>query len=345
MKKILLFKLGAIGDTLMTTPFLRQLKKTYPKAKIDYLIGNASKDVLIGNRNINKIIPFDESIIFKKRIRQYFELKNKIKREHYDKVFVLDKHWAMNFTAKMFGIRERIGFDRLGKEGKFLTKKIYYGNEKHEIYYYLDLLKADGIKPDYKDTRMDLTLSKNDIKKAENIWKKNSLEDKKVICIIPGGGNNPGESTGVRNWPIYRYIRLAEKLITKKYSVILVGGKSDEKLSRIITENIKHNKKIINLTGILTLKESAAVISKCHYVICNDSGPMHLAACVNDKIISLFGPTNPARKAPLLKSSHAIWKGKKEYDKNYELFGKTPRIEAINSIKKITVNDVLKHIK
>lgn len=343
-EKILLFKIGAIGDTLMTTPFLRQLKKSYPKARIDYLIGNASKDVLIGNQNLNKIISFDESIIFKKKLKEYFNLISKIRKEKYDIVYVLDKHWALNLTSKMFNIKERIGFDRLGKEGRFLTKKVYYGNDKHEIHYYLDLLKAEGIKPNYSDTKMDLKLSKEDTKKAETIWKKNSLNNKKVICVIPGGGNNPGESTGIRNWPIYKYIGLIEKLLSKNYKIILIGGKSDEKLSDIIVENIK-NKNIINLTGKLKLKESAAVISKCDYVVCNDSGPMHLAACVNDKIISLFGSTNPVRKAPLLKNSHAIWKGKKEYDPEYELYGKMPGKKAIDSIKKITVSDVLKFIK
>lgn len=343
-KKILLFKIGAIGDTLMTTPFLRQLRRKNPDAEIDYLIGNSSKEVLIGNKNLDNIISFDESIIFKKKISQYISLTSNIKKRKYDVVYVLDKHWALNLTSKFFDIKKRIGFDRQGKEGVLLTDKVLYGNEKHEIYYYLDLLKAEGVKPDYSDTKMDLNLSKSDFNKAESVWKKHSLKNKKVICVIPGGGSNPGESTGVRNWPIYRYIGLIEKLIAKKYSVVLIGGKSDKKLSEIILENIK-NEKIIDLTGILKLKESAAVISKCDYVVCNDSGPMHLAACVNDKIISLFGSTNPKRKAPILKNSHAIWKGKRDYEPEYELYGKMPGKKAIDSIKKITAEEVLAYIK
>ena len=320
-KRILLFKIGAIGDTLMTTPFLRQLRKNNPKAEIDYLIGNASKEVLTGNKNLNNIISFDESIIFKRKIRDYISLASKIKKKKYDVVYVLDKHWALNLTSKFFDIKKRIGFDRQGKEGMLLTYKVFYGNNKHEIYYYLDLLKAEGVNPDYSDVKMDLKLESEDLNKAESVWKKYSLKNKKVVCVIPGGGSNPGESTGVRNWPIYRYIGLTEKLIAKNY------------------------KNVIDLTGSLKLKESAAVISKCDYVVCNDSGPMHLAACVNNRIISLFGPTNPKRKAPLVKGSHAIWKGKKDYERDYELYGKTPENNAIDSIKKITAYDVLAYIK
>jgi lipopolysaccharide heptosyltransferase II len=343
-KKILLFKIGAIGDTLMTTPFLRQLRKNNPHAEIDYLIGKSGKDVLLGNKNLDAVIPFDESIIFKKKIGQYISLASKIKKKKYDIVYVLDKHWALNITSKFFDIRKRIGFDRAGKEGMLLTDKVFYGNDKHETYYYLDLLKVESIKPDYSDTKMDLNLSASDIDKAESVWKKYSLKNKRVICIIPGGGSNPGESTGVRNWPIYRYISLIERLMAKKYHIVLIGGKSDEKLSQIILGNIK-GKNITDLTGKLKLKESASVISRCDYVICNDSGPMHLAACVNDNIISIFGPTNPKRKAPLLKESHALWKGKREYEPEYELYGKLPGKRAIDSIKKITVEDVLKYIK
>ena len=65
--KILLFKTGAIGDTLMTTPLVRQLRQSYPKARIDYLIGKSASQALLNNPNINNIIKFDEAIFFKKK--------------------------------------------------------------------------------------------------------------------------------------------------------------------------------------------------------------------------------------------------------------------------------------
>jgi ADP-heptose:LPS heptosyltransferase len=202
MTRILLFKIGAIGDTLMTTPLLRQLRRNYPKAKIDYLIGNVASQVLVGNKNLDNIIKFDEKIFFKKQIIKYYSLIQKIRKRKYDIIFVLDKHRIFNLTAKLFGIPERIGFDRLGKEGTFLTKKTYYGNDKHEIYYYLDLLTKLTEKVDYSDNLPSLYISKKAYNKAESIWKKYSLNHK-IIAIAPGGGANPGENKKLANRKIY----------------------------------------------------------------------------------------------------------------------------------------------
>ena len=57
--RILFFKIGALGDTLMTTPLLRQLKRNFANVKIDYLIGKFSAQSLEGNKNIHNIIKFD----------------------------------------------------------------------------------------------------------------------------------------------------------------------------------------------------------------------------------------------------------------------------------------------
>lgn len=81
-KKILIFKTGAIGDVIMTTPFLRQLRKNYPNAQIDYLIGNTTSQILENNPNINEIIRFDEKIFFQKKIFKWKKLINDIKKKN-----------------------------------------------------------------------------------------------------------------------------------------------------------------------------------------------------------------------------------------------------------------------
>ena len=354
--KILLFKTGAIGDVLMTTSLVRQLRKSYPKERIDYLVGSTAAQVLEGNKYIDEIIKFDEKIFFRKNALGWIRLIEKMRSKEYDIIFVLDKHWIFNYTAKLFRIPVRIGFDRMGREGKFLTDKIYYGNDKHEINYYLDLLKCLGITPDIKDFRIDLFVDKNSKKFAENLWKKNHLANKtkerggKVIGIAPGGGNNPGETSGVRNWQIEKYAELILKMLNRGYRIILVGSKSDLPTEKYILQHIKSkgiknitSDRIISLIGKTTIKESAAIITKCDAIICNDSGPMHIAAAVNKKVISLFGPTNPKRKAPLWKESLSIWKDKDRYEPEYELYGKQPDKKKI-FMQDISVEDVLKEL-
>lgn len=341
MKKILFFKLGAIGDTLMTTPLLRQVRKNFPDAEIDYFIGKHSAEALEGNKNLDTITPFDESIFVKKKIVQWLKLIRKIKKEKYNIVFVLDKHWIFNLTAFLAGIPVRVGFDRLGKEGILLTKKVYYGNDKHEIVYYLDLLETLGCKVDYDDWKFELFLNKTNEKFADDAWKKYDLKGKKVIGIAPGGGKNPGEAIGIRNWPIEKYVNLIKKLIEKRFSIILLGKGADdlEKEKEILKIN---DPRIISFIDKCSIKESAALIKKCNYIICNDTGTMHIASAVNKKIISIFGPTNPMRKAPLWPESRSIWKDQAIYEADYELFGKKPKGIFFKNIK---VEDILELIK
>ncbi|WP_423792409.1 glycosyltransferase family 9 protein [Methanocaldococcus indicus] len=318
--KILLFKIGAIGDTLMTTPLIRQLRKNFKDATIDYLIGKYSYGVLEGNKHLDNIIKFDEDIFFKKDFKEWLKLIFKIRKRRYDTIFVLDKHWIFNLTAFLFGIKKRIGFDRFG-EGKFLTYKVPYFGRKHEIFYYLDLLKGLRIEPNYEDWEMEIFLSEKDLDFAERFWDENNLNDKVVVGICPGGARNIGVGDDdLRRWDSKKYIELIKKLKEKGFEVLLIGGKTDKGIEKTILKEVK----CISTIGKTSLKESSALLKKCDVVVCNDSGPMHLAASVNKKIISIFGPTHPSEKAPLHKESKYIWK-QIGCNPCYDLWGRFPK--------------------
>ncbi|MEM4259832.1 MAG: lipopolysaccharide heptosyltransferase II [Candidatus Woesearchaeota archaeon] len=335
--RILLFKIGAIGDTLMTTPLVRQLRKNYPKAKIDYLIGNIASQVLEENPNINKIVKFDENIFFKKKILQWRDLIKKIKQNNYDVVFVLDKHWIFNLTAKLFGIKERIGFDRMGKEGIFLTKKVHYESEKHEIFYYLDLLYLFCKNVNYSDTKIDIFIEKNDEKFAQKYFH-NNFKTGKVICIALGGGVNVGQISISKRWSEEKYSELVTSLLSNNYEVLLIGGSLDRQLVERIRKKSKA-KAIISKN----ISKAAALLKMAYAVVCNDGGLMHISASVNERVISIFGPTDPKRFAPLGKKCKYLWKPGKCCPSN-DIYGKFHQCKE-NCIEKIKVKDVIDVIK
>lgn len=146
--KILVFKLGAIGDVLMTTPFLRALREKYPDAEIVYYIGEWSSEVLKFNKRISRMEVFDEKPIYKADVKALLALRKRIKKEKFDMAFILEKSKTANLFIWSCGIKERIGFDRNG-EGFPNTKNVKYGVVKHEIEYYLELV--DG-----KDKELEL---------------------------------------------------------------------------------------------------------------------------------------------------------------------------------------------
>ena len=332
-KKILLFKIGSIGDVLMTTPLVRQLRKEFPKSEIVYYVGKYSAPVLVGNKNVSRLVPFDQSIFIKKNLFKAVKLRNEIKKQNFDVAFVLDKHWAFGAFIKSCGIPVRIGFDRDG-EGKYHTHKIIYKQVQHEITYYLSLLETIEIKPS-NDTQMDLHLSKKDTSFADNFFKKNKFS-RKVIGITLGGGTNPGAVHHFKRWSTDRYIELVHNL-AGQYKILLLGGPEDKELNENIIKFMK-NKNIINGAND-DIKKSAALMKKCSVIVCNDSGPMHLASAVNNRIVSLFGPTSPERLRPLHEESIAIWHDKDIYEDDYILYGKVPD-KSKKWMRRITVKEV-----
>jgi lipopolysaccharide heptosyltransferase II len=335
IKKILLFKVGAIGDVIMTTPLVRQIRNNFPDARIDYLVGKTSSEVLNKNKNIDEIITFDEGIFFKKKAFSLINLIKLVKRRKYDTVFVLDKHWIFNLVASFFGIPSRIGFDRLGKEGLFLTKKAFFDGSQHEILYYLDLCMAAGMHINKKDIIPDIFTSKKDADFADSVFKKHGL-NKNSVCIAAGGAKNPGQSVSLKLWPRENFASLISELV-KKTKVILVGDKDDVETSQWIVKKTK-SKDVIDLTGKTTIHKTASIMRKCRAVICNDTGPMHMASAVNKRIISIFGPTDPKRFAPLHKESIFLWKAKKACN---DVYGSFKSCKGNNYTEKISVEDVL----
>lgn len=318
---ILLFKIGALGDLLMTTPLVRQLRGRFPEARIDYLTGRSFARILEGNPNLDRVLPFPEEIFFRRRFFGFASLVGRIRRERYDTIFVLDKHRVFALTAFLFGIERRIGFDRMGREGILLTDRVRFERVRHEVHYYLDLLAAVA-EPDYEDASMDFVPEPRDGDYADRFFSGNGLDGKRVVCLAPGGGVNPGQEMAVKRWPPERYAELARLLLDGGFSVVLVGGGTD----RPFGDRIRSLVEVPSGIGA-TLGGSAALMRKAFAVVASDGGPMHLAASVNDRVVSLFGPTDPRRLAPL-NGYRYLWKPG-DCEPCHDIYGRVPACKKI----------------
>src|SRR4030043_1301455 len=136
---ILLFKIGALGDPLMTTPLARTPRGRFHDARIDYLTGRSFTRSLEGNPYLDSIVAFPEEIFFRRNLSGFAGLVRKIRRARYDGIFVLDRHWTFSLSAFLFGIGRRIGFDRMGREGVLLPDRGRFEAGRPEGHYYLDL--------------------------------------------------------------------------------------------------------------------------------------------------------------------------------------------------------------
>ena len=318
--KVLLWKIGALGDVVMTTPLVRQLRRNLPEARIDYLVGRSFRAVLDGNPHLDRVLDFDDSILFTAKPGGLPDILRLLRG--YDLIFVLDKHWVFTWMARLARVPRRIGFRRRAFEGWPLSAAVPYGPLKQDVQYFLDVLEAAGLRVDREDIRPELP-------PAEPY----PLPQPYVVAIN-AGGNNPGETSDVRQLPRPLFEGLVAHLSARR-QVVFLGSDSE----RAYYEPFARAYEAINLCGMTRLTQSWGVLSQAQAVYTTDTGLMHMAGAVNDNVLGIFGPTHPLRKCP--PGVRWVWRAEHMHDPRYELFGRVPEG---NFFERMLLDDILRHV-
>jgi len=294
MKKILVIRYRFIGDTVLTVPFLRNLRRQYPDAQIDMLAGAVSSEVLKNCPYIDNLIVFDTTKKHRyentnKKKTSFWDYVKLLRKNKYDKAYVLKRSFSSAFLAFMGGVKERIGFDT-ELRGFLLTKRVKYDKNKHEIDCFLDVLKADNIPvvDDYLENWIDNTSAE----KILGILKEqNALSDFRVLIHATSGNIN-------KQWPLEYFAEVIEYLVSQKNArVFYTGTQGDFATYSEIEQQIqgKLKKSTVNLCGKMSIHDSTALINKMNLVIGVDSGLLHIAASLKIPAVGIYGPMNPKK--------------------------------------------------
>jgi len=292
--KILVIRYRFIGDTILTVPFLRNLRRAYPDAQIDMLVGPVSGEVLTDCPYINNLIVFDTTRKFKyentKQEKQsFFNYVNLLKKQKYDKAYVLKRSFSSAALAFFAGIKQRIGFDTEHR-GIFLTKRVPYVKNRHEVECFLDILRADNIP--VTNNYLENWINESADNKINGIFKELNITDGKKALIHATSGNV------LKQWPLEYFAELIKYLANKKkIQIFYTGTANDSNVYELIHSLIGEELTIkpVNLCGKLSLAESAALINKMDFAVGSDSGTLHIAAALNIPVIGIYGPMNPTK--------------------------------------------------
>ena len=287
--KILVVRYRFIGDTILTVPFLRNLRRAYPYAKIDMLVSPVSGDLLETCPYIYNLIYFDTTRkhryehgkLGKKSFWHYVKL---LKSEQYDKAYVLKRSFSSASLCAFAGIKNKVGFNTEGR-GFLLNKRVPYDKDKHEVESFLDVLKADNV-PVF-DNYLELWLKEDDVDEAQKILDNYEKPDIKKVIVHATSGNPK------KQWKKEYFAKVIENLINEKnVQVYHLGAESDRPIYEEIRALIKNplNFEPINLCGNLDIGVSAAVISKMDLVFGNDSGTLHIAGALDVPTVVIYGP-------------------------------------------------------
>jgi heptosyltransferase-2 len=295
-KKILVVRTDRIGDVVLSTPVIINLRRAYPDAYIAFMCRPYTKDILEGNPYLNEVIIYDKY----GRHRNIFasiRFSLFLRRKNFDWALILHPTNRAHLITFFAAIPFRVGWNK--KMGIFLTKRIPHTKQegrKHELEYTLDILRYLGIPVVDKTTYFPV---KKDVReKIYNLLKEKGIQEKKFIVI------HPSASCISKKWPTEHFSQLIRLLREKAtIEIVVVTAKGEEDAAEpIIREN-----KTIDLRGKLNIAELGALLEKASLFISNDSGPVHIAASLGVPVISIFGRKDaglsPLRWRPLGENS------------------------------------------
>ena len=271
MKRVLVIRFSSIGDIVLCSPVLRNLKNQFPEIQIDVLTKKEFAFVWDGNPHIHRVLnwgvpedmsvwrnaPYDAILDLHNNLRS-----NKVKLRRWDCLSItLDKQNIAKWLLVVF------------KKTIIKIKPIHVRYAKM-----LEVLgiKEDGLGLEYYGVQDFL---EDKLTQSEFVGL-----PKSYFAIALGG------SFVTKQIPLKTYLRFFEKVQPGEVFVLL-GGNGDKKTAEALTNKFPDN--CINLCGKLTLGQSAGVLNNADVLISGDTGLAHIGAALGKSILWVWGSTSP----------------------------------------------------
>ncbi len=289
--KILIIRADGIGDLLNSTPAIALLRKNYPTAEITVLARPLNAPLLIGNPDVDKSLVFDrhgEHRQLSNRLRFFQNLRS----ERFQLAVAMQTASFPHLTTFLSGATYRLG--RYQKRFKstltHVSRGKYKKGETHEVDRNLELVKLICQGEGSRDLVFNLSSEeKEDAHNLLSSW--NIDQDTYTIGIHPGG------SSFDKRWPEKQYAELADKLVHNYDAAVLILCGPDELALAKNIQEIMQSESIVYTPK--TIRELGSLFSHCNLVVCNDSGPMHIAAALDVPTVAIFGPTDHVAWYPM----------------------------------------------
>lgn len=298
VRKILVIKLKGIGDVVLSSISLDNLKINFPKAEIDFLTEPPSKPILENNKNIARILLF-----MKKEKFAGIKLLFTVFSKKYDLVIDFYSNPRTALITFFSFAKYRAGFPYRGRKYAYNLFGPEERGKYHSAELHLQFLKSIGLDAPFKD--INIYLDRTVIEFSDAFFKDNFSPSDFVVGLSPSGGWDS------KKCPPFKFVESALK-ISELYTDIkflILWGPEDYNDAVEIFNGLKN---ISLLAPSTSVAESAALMKKCNIIISNDSGPMHIAAALGTPILAFFGPTDPLMQGPF--STNSDWIRLEELD-------------------------------
>jgi lipopolysaccharide heptosyltransferase II len=269
ISKILLIRLDRLGDFVTSLPVIDNLALAYPEAEIHILVRPYLKELAGMIKNIDKVIVYDD----------FFRAARQLRREHFDLAvdLLFDYKLKTALLAFLSAAPIRLGFAWGFREVLF-SDSVKAQDVSGQSMVAVNLALLGQL-----DVPIRVSIPKIDITAKEK-------SGRALIVLHPGG------NFASQRWNKDNFVSLAKKLLQKYLcNVLVIGGSGEQPLvNYIVSQSNDGRIKAV----FLRLDELTGLLAGCDILICNNSGPLHLAAALGIPTVSMMGPTDPVLWQP-----------------------------------------------
>jgi heptosyltransferase II len=281
-----------IGDLVMATPILSDIRKTYPKARITAMCRSPICELLKENPEIDELFCFSKVSGFGRRSEKR-NIIEKLRQGHYDLGILLTHSFSSAWWFWMGRVRYRLGYESSARTWLLTHSQSFPAKiqNQHLVVTYKMLLSPLGIP--VSETAPILYLSDKEKEDARTLLRQRGVPDDATIV-----GINPGATYGsAKCWLPERFREVTLRLLNDPdLYIVYFGDQATAALCREICRDLPS--RVINLAGFTALRELASLISLCDLLLTNDSGPMHVADALGTTMVALFGSTSEIVTGP-----------------------------------------------
>jgi heptosyltransferase III len=312
--KLLVYLIGSLGDTIVAIPALRALRRHFPRAEFVLLQneapgGIADASSVIFPQYVDRVISYPGGAGLRST-KNLIGLWTKLRRERFDSVaYLVVSDRPENAVARdryffrSTGIRQLLGFHPFSRGELYPTGPDGMPSlTAHESLRKLQRLRRDGIS--WVQDHLAAPLLQPSDAEDERVasWLRHNVADvegKDLVAI------SPGSKTQSNSWRPAKFADLGRKLAQNPSTqIVFTGGPRDVVLCHDLIREIGCG---INAAGNFSIRETAALMSRCVLHIGVDTGTTHLAAAVGTRCISIHGGrTNPGQWFPM-GEGHAVF--------------------------------------
>lgn len=299
MAKILIVRLGAMGDILHALPAVTGIRAALPDATIGWLVEKRWLDLLAaaGKKPVVDIIHavntrrWRSAFLHRTIRREIRAAREGVRSVHYD--IALDFQGAIKsaWFAQLSGASVTAGFiDPREPAARFFYAQKFSRSGAHVIQQN-HALAAQALAPYLEGKKLELLPPQLPRGPAAEHWAETELQTLGIASFVIV---NPGAGWGAKRWPVERFGQLAQALSRHNLKTLVNAAPGEEPLAQAVIDASRGNAYVTSCT----IAQLIALIRRARLFIGGDTGPLHLAAALGIPVVGLFGPTDPARTGP-----------------------------------------------